>query len=113
MKNDSTKLLKGNVIYEDNDFGISYQETGGLPVTHCEVINWSPSIAKRCKRVIDKLSNEHRRDVLGIAKPGDRKHHKFLRMMGFEFLRNKWVLNDDDEDTTISVWVHKYNRGSI
>lgn len=113
MINDSTKILKGTVIYEDEDFGVSYQEKkGGLPITHCEVINWSPSIAKKCRRIIDKLSNEYQRDVLGIAKPGDLKHHKFLRMMGFTFLRNKWVLDEDDNDITASIWIHHYKRGA-
>mgnify|MGYP001283816474 CR=1 FL=1 len=107
---DDTKILKGTTIYKDHDFGVSYKETGGLPVAHCEVWHWSPSIAKRCRLVIDKLMREHRRDVLGISKPGDRKHHKFLRMMGFTFFRNKWILDDDGEDLTISIWIRHYKE---
>ena len=98
------------IIHDDQDFKICYEETGEMPMAHCEVINWSPSIAKRVRQVIDRLVSEHRRDVMGIALPGDKKHHKFLRMMGFEFFRNKWIVDSDDQDLTVSIWIRYYNK---
>ena len=98
------------IIHEDQDFKISYEETGEMPMAHCEVINWSPSIAKHVRQVIDRLVSEHRRDVMGIALPGDKKHHKFLRMMGFEFFRNKWIVDENDQDLTVSIWIRYYNK---
>ena len=104
----NTDQLIGTIVYLDDDFGISYQETtGDRPQCHFQVNNWSPSIARRCKVVVDDLMREYRRDVMGIAHPEDRKHHKFLRLIGFRHYRNRWIIQRG-EDAVISIWLRDF-----
>ena len=107
MKNTDKLKDKGKILYLDDDFGISFQDINGLAMCHCEVNKWSPDIARRCRMQIDKLQREYQRDAYGVARRDDLKHHKFLKRMGFQFFRNKWILDEDNNDLIIQIWEKK------
>lgn len=100
---------KGQILHLEDDFGISMQDISGMAVSHCEVNNWSPSVAVRIHRKIGDLIREHRRDGYGISELEDQKHSKWLRLMGFEKYKNKWILDDDGQDKIVTIWIRRYH----
>lgn len=97
--------LKGTVLYQDAEFGISLEEEGGVAICHCQVYSTTLGVLKRCKAQIELLHRAQQRDVYGVSERGDKKHHRFLKMVGFVPFRNKWILDENGDDKIISIWV--------
>ena len=108
MKNTDKLKGKGDLLYLDDDFGISFEDVNGMAMCHCEVNNWSPTIRTRCKAKIDQLQREHKRDAFGVAVKGDGKHINFLTKMGFKHYLNKWTLDEAGNDLILSIYWREY-----
>lgn len=68
------------------EYTILLQEIEDTTWAHCEVSKWSASIAKRMRADVDTLFEMQGAPVYAINEPyGDRKHQKFLELMGFHF----------------------------
>jgi len=108
MKNTDKLKGKGDLLYLDDDFGISLEFVNGLALTHCEMNKWSPNIRKRCKATIDKLQREHKIDAYAVSIKADKKHQKFLKAMGFKFFKNKLALDKKDNNLVLSIYWREY-----
>jgi len=108
MKNTDKLKGKGDLLYLDDDFGISLEFINGLGFAHCEMNNWSPTIRKRCRSAIDRLQRIHKIDAYAISEKTDKKHQKFLKAMGFEFLKNKLSIDEKDNNLILSIYWREY-----
>jgi len=108
MKNTDKLKGKGDLLYLDDDFGISLEYVNGLGFAHCEMNNWSPTIRKRCKSAIDRLQREHKIDAYAASAKADKKHQKFLKAMGFEFFKNKLILDEEGNNLVMSIYWREY-----
>ena len=60
----------------------------GVTFVHCDVLAWSPSIAKQMRADFDALYEMHGGPMFAINQPyGCKKHRKFMQMHGFSFER--------------------------
>lgn len=68
------------------DYTIYLQELQGICWAHCDVRKWSAHTAKSLKADADRVVEMQGRPILAMNEPaGDKKHQKFLRLMGFHF----------------------------
>jgi hypothetical protein len=99
--------LRGKLLHQDDEFGISFEDKDGLAFCHCHVYKSTHGVLRRCREKIEELQMSHQRDAYGVSKLSDKKHHKFLVLMGFEHFKNSWVVDDDDQDQLISIFIRR------
>jgi hypothetical protein len=102
------KVLRGKILHHDDEFGISFEDKFGFAFCHCEIYKCAPSVLKRCRDKIRSLQIEHRRDAYGVSKLDDEKHKRFLKIMGFTHYKNSWIVDENDEDHLISIYIKEY-----
>ena len=95
------------LLYVDDDIEIAMQDINGMAMCHCEIARTVPSVIKRCRHHIERLQASYQRDAYGVSELDDKKHHRFLRLMGFKPFRNKWI-SDDLGDRIVKIWVRTY-----
>lgn len=70
-------------------YTIYLQDIDGTTWAHCDVRQWSVSIAKRFIADADAIMEMQAGPIYALNEPaGDRKHQKFLGLMGFQFFKN-------------------------
>jgi hypothetical protein len=111
MKNTDKLEGKGELLYLDDDFGISVELKQGLHFCHCEINQpTTRHVVERCRLKIIELQQEHKDDAYGVSVQNDEKHYKFLNSMGFEFLVNKWTLDEQGNDAFIAIFIRRYKN---
>lgn len=76
------------------DYTIYLQDIEGTTWAHCDVRRWSASVFRRLRADVDTLIDMQGREIYAMNEPaGDRKHQKFLRLMGFEFFSHAPAVN--------------------
>jgi hypothetical protein len=71
------------------EYTIFLQDIDGTTWAHCDVREWSGSVAKRLRADVDTLVEMQGAPVFAMNEPvGDVKHQKFLALMGFQFFKN-------------------------
>lgn len=71
------------------EYTILLQEIEGTCWVHCDVRQWSSSVAKRLRADWDVLFEMQGRPAFAMNEPtGCKKHQKFMRMMGFHFFKS-------------------------
>lgn len=67
-------------------YTVLLERTSGLTFVHCEIHGrWSPRVKAELLADWSTFRSLHQAPILALHTPGDRKHHKFLTMFGFEF----------------------------
>lgn len=70
------------------EYSIFLQNIEGSTWAHCDVRKWSASIARRLTQDADTIFSLHGGPMFAMNEPvGCKKHQKFLRLMGFQFLK--------------------------
>jgi hypothetical protein len=54
-----------------------------LTFAHCDVYTWSPSVCRKLLADWETLKGLHGGPIRALHTPGDRKHLKFLTLLGF------------------------------
>jgi hypothetical protein len=72
-----------------NEHYVLYLENfNGNIFIHCDCFKWNKTVKKQLKEDVDKIVNFVGQPILAIHNVEDKKHFKFLTMMGFAFFRN-------------------------
>ena len=95
--------MKTPVIQSD-DYIVYLEYYSNLSFIHCDCYRWNKTVKAALLADLDKLFEIHRKPMLAIHEIGDKKHLKFLRMVGFTF-HNKIKGLDN-------IMRHLYTRGS-
>jgi hypothetical protein len=51
-------------------------------------MKWSKTVKNQLKIDFDKLFNFYKKDIYAIHDIGDTKHEKFMKIFGFEYLKD-------------------------
>lgn len=71
------------------DYYILYLEAlDGNVFIHCDCFKWNKTVKKQLKEDVDKVVAFIGKPILAIHNVEDKKHFKFLTMMGFSFFGN-------------------------
>ena len=76
--------MKTPVINTD-DYTVYFEYTYNNTFIHCDCYRWSKMVKLQLKSDIDKLVELHRKPIYAVHDIGDKKHLKFLKMLGFEY----------------------------
>jgi hypothetical protein len=79
--------LKIPVIH-NNDYIIYLEDDCGFTFIHCDCVRWTKKVKQNGLCDLKKLFEVHRNDIYAIHEIGDVKHNKFLRIFGFEYLKD-------------------------
>lgn len=71
---------KDYIVFLENDFGFTF--------IHCECLKWTKTVRKDILNDFNKLLEIHRKDIYAIHEIMDEKHKKFLKIVGFEYLKD-------------------------
>lgn len=79
-------------------YKIIFSKKGGQESVHLKVDKWeSLSEYKRFKREIKELKNLYINDVLlTVFDVNNKQVKKLMKIVGFKFLINKWIVKDGD-----------------
>ncbi len=105
--------LRGEILYEDDDFSLSLERVSGHALCHCGVTNSSVSIIRKCKAVIRRLVCEKAEDGYALCSKENTKLKRFLKLVGFQYIRNIWGLDDQGKDQILELWRVGYNDKSV
>jgi len=79
--------LKVKVI-ETKNYIVYFEEDCGFTFIHCDCMKWSKTVKNQLKIDFDKLFNFYKKDIYAIHDIGDTKHEKFMKIFGFEYLKD-------------------------
>lgn len=71
---------------------------------HCDCFKWTKSIKKRLIQDVDKLCAVRKEPIYAIHEIGDKKHLKFITMMGFKYFMD--ILGVDNKMRQLFVRNH-------
>ena len=72
-----------------NEHYVLYLENfNGNVFIHCDCFKWNKTIKKQLREDVDKIVNFIKQPILALHNIEDKKHFKFLTMMGFTFFKN-------------------------
>jgi len=75
-------------VVQRPEYTIYLQDIEGTTWAHCDVHKWSPSICRRLKADANTVYELHGGPIFALNEPaGCQKHVHFLRVMGFEFVK--------------------------
>jgi hypothetical protein len=60
----------------------------GFTFIHCECTRWAKEVKKDLLNDLKKLFELHRCEMFAIHEIGDAKHKKFLKLVGFNYLKD-------------------------
>lgn len=70
------------------EYTIYLQDIGGETWAHSDVKQWSPSISRRLVADANAVFHMHGGAMFALNEPhGCKKHQKFLKLMGFKYLK--------------------------
>ena len=95
--------MKTPVIQSDN-YIVYLEYFADLSFIHCDCYHWNKTVKAALLADLDKLFEIHRKPILAIHDVGDKKHLKFLRMVGFTFYNT--IKGSDN------IMRHLYIRGT-
>lgn len=85
--------MKTPVIWSTT-YIVYLEDHAGASFIHCDCVGWNKSVKQQLKADFEKLLEIHRKPIFAIHDIDDKKHLKFLSMMGFSFYQN-FVGQDD------------------
>lgn len=68
-----------------DDYTLYLEDYNGFLFIHCDCRRWTNEVRKR---MLDDLVKLQKDDLYAIHEIGDKKHEKFLKLFGFEFLED-------------------------
>lgn len=71
-------------VVSNDDYIIYLEFAFKSTFIHCDCFKWNKSIKKRMLEDLEKLSQLRTDPIYAIHEIGDKKHLKFVTMMGFE-----------------------------
>lgn len=88
-------------VVRKNEYAILLEEHLEGTFIHCEVHSWTPALARSLAADFKLLCELHGGPIHALHDSGDRKHKKFLKLYGFEWLKN--------HEENIEVWIWRNN----
>jgi hypothetical protein len=95
--------MKTPVIYGD-DYVVYLEYHADLSFIHCDCHRWNKAVKVALLADLEGLVKIHRRPLLAIHEIEDKKHLKFLTMVGFTYHSELKGLDN--------IMRHLYTRGS-
>ena len=95
--------MKTPVICSDN-YVVYLEHFEGASFIHCDCFGWTKAIKTALLEDLSCLFSIHRRPVYAVHDIGDKKHLKFLHLVGFTF--HSTFIGIDN------IMRHFYTRGS-
>lgn len=74
-------------VLRSREFNIYYELVNGCIFVHCDVFRWSKSVREKLLIDIEILFELLNTPVYARHVVGDKKHEKFLKLVGFKPLR--------------------------
>jgi hypothetical protein len=71
-----------------NDYILYLENLDGNVFIHCDCFKWNKTVKKQLKEDVDKVVAFLGKPILAVHNPEDKKHFKFLTMMGFTYFGN-------------------------
>lgn len=71
-------------VVRSHEFNIYYEQINGLTFVHCDVFKWNKTVKEHLMIDIEIICELHKGPMYAYHIVGDRKHEKFLRMVGFK-----------------------------
>jgi len=79
--------LKVEVIKTKN-YVVYFEDDCGFTFIHCDCMRWNKSVKRQLKVDFDELFKFYKKDIYAIHEVGDAKHEKFVRIFGFDYLKD-------------------------
>ena len=79
--------MKIPVIY-NKDYTVYFENDYKFTFIHCDCIRWTKSVKQDLLSDLKKLFEIHRSEVYAIHEIDDEKHKKFLKIVGFKYLKD-------------------------
>lgn len=93
----SGHLLKVPVVVKP-EYVIALEQWKAVPFIHCDInVTWTPKVKRQLQADFRRLFELHGGPFVALHDPSDRKHEKFLRLMGFRHI-------DDLPELGLEVW---------
>lgn len=84
---------KPKIIYEDDNFSLTMEESDDVVLIHCSVMKWGMSVARKVKDVFFAFLESEQREVYAWCP--DIKVFKFATMYGFRYVDTVLDLRTD------------------
>jgi len=91
------------IIYAEN---ILYNETHPIYMTHCDVFKWNKSVKSSLQKDSKDLFEKQNKPVVCCHYKEDKKHLKFIKMMGFKPLFDEVILENGTK-CMMFIWSKK------
>lgn len=72
-------------VIKTKDYTVYLEEDHGSLFIHCDCFKWNKTVKRQLKEDVDKLSKNSIKPIYAIHEVDDRKHLKFISMMGFKY----------------------------
>ena len=79
--------MKQEVVTKD-DYILYLENLDGNVFIHCDCFKWNKTIKKQLREDVDRVVAFLEKPILAVHNPKDKKHFKFLTMMGFTYFGN-------------------------
>lgn len=74
------------VIVRQGAYTVYFERTSGLTFIHCDIFSpWTKDLKQRLSSDWKALRGLHEGPIYALHTPSDKKHEKFLLMMGFTY----------------------------
>jgi len=85
------------------EFVLYFEEYNGYTFIHCDVkVKWTKEVKKKLKEVYKTITDSYSENIFANHEQQDKKHEKFLKMFGFEYLNS--FVGKDNKDYDLYVW---------
>ena len=89
-------------VIETQDFTIYLDQDSDHTFIHCDVRVYSGTVKRNLEHALQLLLSIRQTPLLALHDQGDSKHHKFLTLLGFEYLTETQCLDGTERGIYIT-----------
>jgi hypothetical protein len=95
-------MINKAVVIEHPHFTAYLEQSGDYTFLHCDVTRYNKAVKRDLLRGLHLLLSMRKSPLFALHEQGDTKHHKFLTMLGFEFLT---ATTDCPDEETRDIYI--------
>ncbi len=99
----------GEILYKDEDFCLTWEKPNGYAVCHAEVYRTAPSVVKRFRGEVANQVSLQKEDGYVLCDKRNTKLKRFLKLVGFKYVRNLWRLDAQGDNLIVELWGVNYH----